>query len=175
MKHFIRATLAATLLVCCLSGAYAQSDAGSETPSPNCFVFVDRNGVETEFFGDYFTFETSTEGTRTIHAVASTDGYTVNITFPSDDIVKIKNEYREMAGIVAPELADPEAELSFSAGTIRVNGAKPGSTLRIFNSAGSLVTSMRLDAGSCVYPLGSLPSGMYIAEIGGLTLKIAKK
>lgn len=80
-----------------------------------------------------------------------------------------------MSGLSTPEAPDVKGELLFSAGTLRVSGAEPGSTLRIFNASGSMVSSMRLDSDSCSYSLASLPAGIYIAEIGGLTLKIAKK
>lgn len=146
-----------------------------EGPDPNCFVFVDLNGVETEFFGNRVVCETGDDGVQTLRASAQMEGYTVDLSFPLASIAQIKNEYRDMSGIVAPIVPTEGVDLAFGAGTIRVSGAKAGSQLRVYGTQGTLVATHRLEAESCAYSVASLPAGVYVVELNGVTLKIAKK
>lgn len=173
MKHLILRVFAALALSVSTLGASAQSE--SEGSDPNCFVFVDINGVETEFFGNRVYCETTADGSRVVRAVAQTDDYSVDLTFPMKSLSWIKNEYREKAGIVLSIVSGQSTEMKFDAGVIRISGVKGGAQLLVYNAAGKLVASNKVEAESSAFSLDSLPAGVYIAKLNDVTLKIAKK
>lgn len=161
-----------------LGAILAALGAIAEEPAPNCFVVVDRKGVETEFFGAVMdmTLDTKT-GTHTVIATEHTPDYDADFIWSIKDIKEIRNEYRKFnAGIDAVEAdAETGTDIVYADGGITVRGARAGAVLRIFDMRGRQVASKELTMEKAALSVASLGSGIYVAEIDGVTLKIVKK
>lgn len=167
-----------SLLVAGLGLMALAFSARADEPTPNCTVVVDKNGVETEFYGTTLEFFTDANGRRMAHTDIrfELEEYKLDAEWPVEDLKQIKIEYRDFdAGIVNPIVPANGAELNYANGLITVKGAKEGDTLRIYSMSGILIASHKLTDEVRAFSLSSLPAGVYIAHIAGVTVKISKK
>lgn len=172
MKHFSLLKPALIALAACAS---LPGVATAEEPVPNCFIIVDREGMETEFFGAAIRFITDeSTGERTAVASADMPDYQFSASWPMSNIAEIRSEYREMTGI-AEATAEASVQIGYDGVAISIKGAKPGSIVRIFDAAGRAVATRTLSSEACTISPASLSRGVYIVELNGKTIKIAKK
>lgn len=80
------------------------------------------------------------------------------------------------AGVNQPQEAS-EAGISLGECTVRISGAKPGTTVRLMSVAGSELNTFRADATGCVtFSIADLESGCYIVTAGeSLSYTILRK
>lgn len=69
-----------------------------------------------------------------------------------------------------------KADVKVNNGTIAVTGAKPSSTISIFNINGTLVTNLQAnEEGDMQYNTSALPTGVYVVKSENVTFKFIKK
>lgn len=171
ITHTKRAMLAAVAFVAAAHSAVADD----EPAEPNCYVFVDRNGMETAFFGARIDLNLDAKnGKRMIVASAHTVDYHADFIWDSEDVKEIRREYRNFdAGLVLPmDAGERKPLVGYVDGTITAKSARVGAVLRVFNMAGDQVASQRLASEEAALNVAALPAGVYVVEVEGITIKI---
>lgn len=83
------------------------------------------------------------------------------------------SDSRPSASINGSTVQKPQGGILLSGNTLVLNGSSGSTPLRVYNANGNLVMSER-NLGRSTVDISSLPSGVYVARMGGAVLKFRK-
>ncbi len=105
--------------------------------------------------------------------VAYSDG---SLEYAMSDIKKLAFGDSETVGIEDAPAAVKEGDIAYANGAYRFSGFKAGNRVYLYNIGGVLVQSYAIPAtGSLEVSTSSLPAGIYVITINGITYKFNKR
>lgn len=101
-------------------------------------------------------------------------GESIEATYPLDQFVRYTYESSDFTGI--RDLTTEEGYGTVSGDYLLFPSLKANSTVSIYALSGRLILQKTIKAdGEYAFPLASLPTGVYVVKVNGLTYKITKQ